>query len=314
MRLLIVEDDPSSRQIAGDILEDSVYEVEMAATGDDGARLIEEEEWDLVLLDIMLPGRSGFDLLEISKKLHPFTPVVMFTALKDRSSKLKAYEMGVDDFIVKPYDRWEFLARVRSLLRLSRVYQKLEESKNIVVALAHAVEAKDPLTHGHSERVAEVSRKIALALGFSEETASDIYWAGILHDVGKIGVPLEILTKPSALTDEEYDKVKKHPEIACRICQGLRTLKNVIPSIRHHHERWDGGGYPDGLKGKNIPAEARIMAVADSYDAMTSRRTYRDAMPVEKAVSILREGMNSQWQPEVVETLIDILKDENIIS
>jgi putative two-component system response regulator len=256
----------------------------------------------------MLPGKDGFQLLEIAKKHQKFSPVVMFTVLKDREKRIKAYEMGVDDFINKPFDRWEFLARVRSLLNLRKKYLELEESNNVVVALAHAVEAKDPYTRGHSDRVGEYSKQIAIALGFSQEKANDLFWAGILHDIGKIAVPLDILTKPAGLTFEEYEKIKIHPEISYKICKGLKTLKNVLAAIKYHHERWDGKGYPERLKSKDIPAEARIMAVADAYDAMTSDRAYRKAMSIQKAIEILKSGRDIQWQGSIVDSFVEILE------
>ncbi len=304
MRVLIVEDDPSAQQIAKDILDDMVYEIEFCSRGDDGAEKILQKEWDLILLDIMLPGKNGYDLLGLAKKKHPFTPVIMFTVLKDRHKRVKAYKMGVDDFILKPFDKWEFMARVRSLLKLRETYLKLEETKNVVVSLSQAVEVKDPYTRGHSERVGELSRNISLALGFSNEKAAELYWAGILHDIGKIALPLPLLTKPSKLNSQEYEKVKKHPVVSCRICSNLRTLKEILPAIKFHHERWDGKGYPLGLSGKEIPAEARIMAVADSYDAMTSDRAYRGAMDSEEVVSIMKEGRGGQWQGDIVDVLV----------
>jgi putative two-component system response regulator len=288
-------------------LKDVAYEIEICGRGGKAEELIKDSEWDLIIMDIMLPEKDGFELLKITKKLHKFTPVLMITVLQNRASRIKAYESGVDDFINKPFDRFEFLSRVRSLLNLRESYLQLEETKNVVVALAHAVDAKDPYTRGHSDRVADYSKKIALALGFSAEKAEDIYWAGILHDIGKIAVPLEILTKPGKLTEEEYAKIKVHPKVSCNICGNLRTLKRVLPAIKHHHERWDGDGYPEKLKAKNIPAEARIMAVADAYDAMTSDRSYRKAMSKKKAVSVLNEGRDRQWQGSIVDTFVEIL-------
>ncbi|MBN2407768.1 MAG: HD domain-containing protein [Elusimicrobia bacterium] len=311
MKVLLVEDDPSAQEIVRDILKDIVIDIEICGRGDEAEALIRNVEWDLVMLDIMLPGKDGFQLLKVAKEVHKFTPVVMFTAIKDRENRIKAYEMGVDDFVTKPFDRWEFLARVRSLLNLRGSYQRLEETRNVVITLAHAVEAKDPYTRGHSDRVGEYSRKISLALGFSQEKAEDLYWAGLLHDIGKIAVPLDILTKPDCLTYDEYEKVKIHPEYSYKICQDLRTLQKVLPAIKYHHERWDGKGYPEGLKGKDIPAEARIMSVADAYDAMTSDRAYRKAMSKEKAVLILKEGKDKQWQASIVDTFIDILETED---
>ncbi|MFW6172132.1 MAG: HD domain-containing phosphohydrolase [Elusimicrobiota bacterium] len=306
MNILMVEDDVNTQEIVKDILEDSVYHVEVCDRGDEAENVIKREEWDLILLDIMLPGKDGFELLKLVKKRYKFTPVIVFTVSKERREKIKAYEMGVDDFINKPFDRWEFLARVRSLLNLRQSYQQLEETQNIVVSLAHAIEAKDPYTRGHSDRVGKYSKEIALALGFSESKAEDLYWAGVLHDIGKIAVPLEILTKPSELSEQEYDKIKSHPIVSYNICKGLRTLKRVLSAIKHHHERWDGNGYPDGLKEKEIPAEARIMAVADAYDALTSDRAYRKAVTSSEALEILKNGKGTQWQDSIVDTFIEI--------
>lgn len=308
MRMLIVEDDPSAQQIVKDILEKSVYEVVICDRGDQAEELIMKEEWDLILLDIMLPGKDGFQLLETAKKHHKFTPVAMFTVLRDKEKKIKAYNMGVDDFINKPFDRWEFLARIRSLINLRKTYLELEETHNIVIALSHAIEAKDPYTRGHSDRVGEYSKKIAAAIGLSAEKAEDLYWAGILHDIGKIAVPLEILTKNEDLTFEEYEKIKAHPEVSYKICEGLKTLKKVLEAIKYHHERWDGRGYPERLQGKEIPAEARIMAVADSYDAMTSDRAYKKGITKEQAIDILKNGRDKQWQASIVDAFIEILE------
>jgi putative two-component system response regulator len=310
MKILVVEDNPSTREIVRDIIEDTDYELTICSRGDTGEEEIRKEEWDLFIFDIMLPGKDGFQLLKIAKKIHRFTPVVLFTALKDREKKIKAYDNGADDFINKPLNKWEFLSRIRSLLNLRISYRQLEETKNIVLTLANAVEAKDPYTRGHSERVGLYSKKIAEAVGFSEEKAEDMYWAGILHDIGKLSIPLDILTKPGKLTDEEYEKIKEHPGVSYRICKDLRTLSRVLPAIKHHHERWDGDGYPDGLEKKDIPAEARIMAVVDAYDAMTSDRSYRSAMPKEKAINILKEGKDKQWQGTVVDTLIEIIEEQ----
>jgi len=310
MKILIVEDDESARQIVGDILKDKDFDIELCDRGDKALGLIQSYEWDLILLDIMLPGKDGFQLLKAAKEIHKFTPVVMFTVLKDREKRIKAYKMGVDDFINKPFDRWEFLARIRSLINLRKTYLDLEESRNVVLALAHAVEAKDPYTAGHSDRVGEYCRSIARAMGMTEEKASSLFMAGVLHDIGKIAVSLEILTKPGQLSDEEYEKIKIHPEVSYKICAGLKTLKDVLPAIKNHHERWDGKGYPDGMANDTIPVGAQIMAVADAYDAMTSDRAYRKAMPLDKAMSILKDGRDKQWNGKIVDIFIDILESD----
>ncbi|MGM0568452.1 MAG: HD domain-containing phosphohydrolase [Elusimicrobiota bacterium] len=307
MKILLVEDDSSFQQIVLNILEKEAYSIKVCDNGQKAVELIERREWDLIILDIMLPGVNGFELLKKVKKMHMFTPVLMITVLKDRENMTEAFRLGVDDFITKPFDRWEFLARVRSLLNLRNSYKKLEETRNVVVSLSHVVETKDPYTRGHSERVGEYSRKIARELGFSREMCEHMYWAGILHDMGKIDIAKEILTKPGRLTKEEYEKIKVHPKISYKICKNLRTLREALPAVIYHHERWDGEGYPEGLKEKRIPAEARIMAVADAYDAMTSDRSYRKAMTLPQVREIFKEGKKKQWQPSVVEALLSIL-------
>ncbi len=312
MDILLVEDNPATRQIVRDILQETPYDITAYGNGNEGYTAIDNQGWDLIILDIMLPGKDGYELLGFSKKIHKFTPVIMFTALKDRNKKIKAYNMGVNDFISKPVEKWEFLARVRSLLALRESYQKLEETKNIVKSLAHAVEAKDPYTSGHSDRVGKYCKKIALKVGFSEEKAEDLYWAGLLHDIGKIAVPLDILTKPGKLTEEEYKRVKEHPKVSHKICKDLRTLQKVLPAVKYHHERWDGKGYPSGLAGKEIPVEARIMSVADAFDAMTSDRSYRKALSRQKALRILKEEKNKQFQGTIVDTLLEILDKKTI--
>ena len=309
-KILLVEDDLAAQEISREILVNAGYDVSVSARGDEAEKMILDKEWDLILLDVMLPGKDGFSLLETAKKTWRFTPVVLLTVLKEREDRIRAYNLGVDDFVNKPFDKWEFLARIRSLLNLRKIYRELEETQNVIVSLAQAVEAKDPYTRGHSERVGEYCKKIALSMGFSGEEAENLYWAGILHDIGKIAVPLSILTKPDKLTEEEFRKIQVHPDYSFKICESLRTLKKVLPAILYHHERWDGKGYPKGLSGEEIPLEARIMAVADSYDAMTSNRAYRSALPKEKALSILREGKDLQWHGLIVDTFLRIVESE----
>ena len=312
MRILIVEDDIESQEISRDILKNENYEIEIVDRGDTAVEVIKDKEFDLILLDVMLPGKDGFQVLKEIKRIRPFTPVVMLTVLREREERIKAYELGADDFINKPFDRWEFLARVRSLLNLRKTYLELETRDSLIKALSQAIEAKDPYTRGHSERVAEYSRKLGIKMGLDKEKVEALYWAGILHDIGKIAVPTNILIKPEKLTDEEYEKIKIHPEFSYKICKELKTLKQVLPAIRHHHERYDGNGYPDGLKENKIPLEARIMAVCDSFDAMTSDRAYRKALSKEEAIKILRNGKGKQWDPEIVDKFISLINEENL--
>jgi putative two-component system response regulator len=231
-------------------------------------------------------------------------PVVMITSLDRTADRVRALDSGADDYMTKPVDRVELVARVRSALRLKAVYDSLDSAEQVIFALAAAVEAKDPFTEAHTQRVAESARRIGARLGLTSSDLDALYRGGIIHDIGKIGVPDSILLKPGPLDADELTRMHLHPVIGENIVAPLRSGVDLLPIIRNHHERFDGTGYPDGLAGSSIPRLARIVSVCDAFDALITDRPYRRRMSVSDAVSTLTRGAGRQWDPEVVEALI----------
>jgi putative two-component system response regulator len=247
-------------------------------------------EVDLVLLDIMMPEMDGFETCRQLKTQERtrLIPVILLTALDDAQSRLKGIEAGADDFISRPPNKTELLARTRSLIKVRHLNQSLTNVENVLFSMARAVEAKDEYTQGHIERVANLAVSIGRVLNLSPKETKALYYGGALHDIGKLGIPHEILNKPGALTGHEWDVMRQHPEIGYKICQPLgESLGFALDVIRYHHEKMDGSGYPYGLGGSEIPIVARIMAVADIYDALVTDRPYRQGMRREKAMDII---------------------------
>jgi len=309
-RVLVVDDNPLNVDLVADNLEHEGYTVERALSGEEALSKIAKQPFDLVLLDVMMPGLSGYDVCERLKndeKTH-FLPVVMITALDQREDKIRGIAAGADDFLHKPFDRDELLIRVKSCIRIKRLTDDLETAESILVALSNAIDAKDAYTEGHTGRVAHYSVEVGKRLGLPVEALRRLRLGGVLHDIGKIGVPEAILNKPGPLTAEEYAVMKKHPEIGERICRPLKSLQDVLPIVRGHHERPDGSGYPDGLRGEQIPLEARIVCLADIYDALATTRSYKRAYSRERCVEILREdAAKNLLDARVVKAFIDYL-------
>jgi putative two-component system response regulator len=228
-------------------------------------------------------------------------PVVMITSLDQTTDRIRALEAGADDYMTKPVDRVELVARVRSALRLKSVYDSLDSAEHVIFALAAAVEAKDPFTEAHTQRVAESARRLGAGLGLPAADLDALYRGGLIHDIGKIGVPDAILLKPGPLDSEELTTMHLHPIIGENIVGPLRSGAALLPIIRHHHERYDGTGYPDRLAGASIPRLARIVAVCDAFDALINDRPYRARKAPDEALAILRAGARHQWDPEVVD-------------
>ncbi|MDH4099395.1 MAG: response regulator [Nitrospirota bacterium] len=312
-RILIVDDNRQNVELLKTYISAEGYEVDEAYDGEEALSKVTENPPDLILLDIMMPKVNGYDVcarLKADEKTR-FIPVIMVTALSDLEDKIKGLDAGTDDFISKPFNRHELLARVRSLLRIRHYYADLDHSQDIIITLALAVEAKDPYTRGHSERVADFAQKLAKALGLSVKDQDIVHKAGLLHDIGKIGVSESYLHKPGPLSREEREIIRDHPVRGEAICQPLKSLKHLLPAIRHHHERYNGTGYPDGLKGEEIPLMARILAIADIYDALTSDRPYRVGLPNDKAMDILKSEADQQyWDPAIVHVLVDCIKEK----
>lgn len=309
--ILIVDDNPTNVELLFAQLKPYQYSLEKASDGEEALKKVEENPPDLILLDLMMPRLSGY---EVCQKLKndpetQFIPIIVITALKELHDKIKAIEMGADDFLMKPFNKVELVTRVKSLLKLKELYDDVDSSESIIFTLAEMLEAKDVYTRGHSERVAKYSVLLAKQIGLSEEDQEWIRRGALLHDVGKIGVRESILNKPEKLSQEELAHIRSHPARGCEICRALSSLSPALPIIRHHHERVDGLGYPDGVDGNEITIGPRIVSIADAYDAMTSNRPYRKGIPPTDALKIIeKEKFNGQWDPKLVDQFILAIK------
>src|SRR6266699_273740 len=304
--VLVVDDGAANRQLVQAYLSGIDCDVRMAENGESALEQIKADPPDLVLLDVQMPGLDGYEVCRRIKAgpRGRLLPVVMITALNQTDDRVRALESGADDFMAKPVDRVELVARVRSALRLKALYNTLDSAEQVIFSLAAAVEAKDKYTEKHTHRVAESARHVGMKLGLPERALDALYRGGIIHDIGKIGVPDAILLKPGPLAGDEIRIMRAHTTIGESIVRPLRSGANLLPIIRNHHERFDGNGYPDGLAGRAIPRLARIVAVCDSYDALVTDRPYRKARTVDEAIATLADGAGKQWDPEVVEVLV----------
>lgn len=328
IKLLIVDDEPQVGNSLKDFFEEKKYEVHLAYDAEDALRQAKTTNPHLVFLDIGLPGLSGLEILPRIKGIEPTTRVIMITGLDDPQKMKEAFQKGASDYITKPFNvdylQTVVLGKVYAQLfedlrkeheELLRAYERLfQMSLGTIQSLAKALEEKDPYTRGHSERVTQYALEIAQELGLGQTQIKLIFQAGLLHDIGKIGITDGILNKPAKLTPEEWEKVKSHPEQGAEIVKLIADLKEHTAIIRHHHERWNGQGYPDGLKEENIPLLSRILALADAYDAMTSSRPYRPALSSQEAVKELVKEKGSQFDPQAVDAFISVLKKKGIIT
>ena len=312
-KILVVDDNPTNVELLFAYLKPFGYKLEKAFDGEAALKMIESDPPDLILLDLMMPGLSGYEVCEKikSETSTQLIPVIVITALKELSDKIKAIEMGADDFLMKPFNKVELITRVKSLLKLKELYDDVDRSETIIFTLAEMLEAKDVYTRGHSERVAKYSVLLARYIGLSDSDQEWIRRGALLHDVGKIGVRESILNKPERLSQEELAHIRSHPARGCEICRTLNSLEPVLPIIRHHHERMDGLGYPDGVSDKEISLGPRIVSVADAYDALTSNRPYRKGIPPQDALKIMEsEKESGQWDPTLVVEFIKLIKSE----
>jgi cyclic di-GMP phosphodiesterase len=297
LTILLADDNADVRMALEYMLRAQGYNVVSVGDGDAAVAALEENQVDLVLLDVLMPGRSGFSVCRHIKSQAEtrLIPVVLITGLANPESRVEGIESGADDFISKPLNRDELLARVRSLLKVKRFTDELESAESVLFMLARSIEAKDPYTEGHCDRLSRYSSALAARLALPEDQQIALRRAGIVHDIGKVSVPEHILLKPGPLSSEERDIMESHPVIGERICAPLKSFRMVLPIIRHHHEHQDGTGYPDKLRGDQIPIAARIMQIVDVFDALTTNRPYRAALSTEKAFAILREECRRGW-------------------
>ena len=276
-KILIVDDESSARAALETLLRREGFEVSDAESGPSALTKCTSFRPDLILLDIVMPGMDGFEVCRRIKATPEtrLTPVVLITGLSATVDRIKGINAGADDFLSKPIDFNELLARCRSLLRLKQITDELENAESVLFSLAYSIESRDPYTRGHCERLAEMSARLGEKVGLPEEYIKALRRAGIVHDIGKVVVPDAILLKAGPLADSEIEVMRKHPIVGERICAPLKTFRLVLPIIRHHHEKQDGSGYPDRLRGAEIPLTAAILQIADVYDALTTDRPYR---------------------------------------
>jgi putative two-component system response regulator len=296
-KILIVDDESAARTALETLLRREGFEVRDASSGERALEECASFRPDLILLDIMMPGISGFEVCRRIKATPEtrLTPVVLITGLSDPQDRIEGINAGADDFLSKPIDMNELLARTRSLLRIKQFTDELENAEVVLESLALSIEARDPYTRGHCDRLAEMSVGLGKRLSLPEEELKALRQGGVVHDIGKVVVPDAILLKPGPLTAKEIAVMRKHPEAGERICAPLKTFRLVLPIIRHHHEKFDGSGYPDGVRGEAIPLTARILQLADVYDALTTDRVYRKAGSSEEALAIMEQEAEKGW-------------------
>lgn len=310
--LLLVDDEAINLQLLRHTLQDD-YRLLFAKDGFRAQELARSDKPDLILLDVMMPGMSGCDVCK-NLKSSPETsgiPIIFVTALADAADEQHGLQQGAVDYITKPFNPHIVRARVRNHLSLVQAHEVVRTRRQIIECLGAAAEFKDNETGLHVIRMSRYARTLALAAGYSEEAADELLHAAPMHDVGKIGIPDMILQKPGKLTPEEYAVMQKHTEIGARIigehAGGLLHLASMI--ALNHHEKWDGSGYPHGIAGENIPHAARIVAIADVFDALTSVRPYKDAWPLEKAVAFIQEQSGRHFDPDLVEVFTGCVPD-----
>ena len=296
--VLVVDDVLANRELLQQTLKRDGHMVETASAGEEALAAVGRCAPDLILLDVMMPGMDGFEVCRRLKN-DPATrliPVVLVTALEAHEDKLKGINAGADDFLTKPVNAYELRARVRALLRLKRHTDDLESADAVIISLALTIEARDPYTEGHCQRLARYAVALGAHCSLGDDDLAALHRGGILHDLGKVSVSDTILLKPGPLTADEYDAVKRHTVIGDSVCGNLRSLRLVRPIVRHHHERLDGTGYPDGLRGDAIPLLAQIVGLVDVYDALTTDRPYRAALAPERAYEELIQEAHRGWR------------------
>ena len=325
--ILVVEDEASVRTLLLRKLTRSRLQAVGAPDGMEALRLLRERSFGIVMSDINMPRLSGLELLQIVRETYPDIVVVMVTAYSDLDHAVAAMKLGASDYVVKPFDLEQVIAalqraihqRQRNLTRRhieaeNKAYPQTESSQRLllstVMALANTLEAKDPYAIGHSQRVSTFAERLARMLGLCDSEIEDIRLAGLLHDIGKIGIREAVINKPGPLLPDEYAHIQTHPIVSERILLPVYELNGALRMIRHHHEHWDGGGYPDNLKGQEIPTGARILTIADAYDAMTSQRPYRPPLPPVSALKEIQAGSGCHFDPTLSNLFITMIQGQ----
>ena len=306
--VLIVDDIAGNLRLVEALLAPEGHHVRTAGDGAEALRLVQSALPDLVLMDVMMPLLDGIEVCR-SIKQNPRTrliPVVLITSLSDTASRIRGVDAGADDIISKPFNAHELKARIRSLLRIKGYTDDLDSAQSVVIGLALTIEARDAGTDGHCQRLAQYASAMGRTLGLDEQDVTALERGGYQHDVGKVGIPDAVLLKPGPLTPPEYEVIKQHTIIGDRLCGELRSLRSVRPIVRHHHERLDGSGYPDGLRANAIPLLAQIMGIVDVFDALTTARPYKAALSFSLAAAELRREVARRWRrADLVSTFLE---------
>ncbi|NIM48213.1 MAG: response regulator [Gemmatimonadales bacterium] len=301
-KVLVVDDDAGVRKSLAKLLRAEGYRVTAEADGMSALRTVKRLDPDVILLDVRMPELDG---VEVCRRLKAkpetrLTPVVLMTGLSVADDRARGRAAGADDFLPKPPERIELLARVESLARIKSYADQLAHAEAALLTLARSIEAKDPYTEGHCERLSSLATELGRRLGLGEEEILALERAGVLHDIGKVAVPDEILLKHGPLTPEEWEVMRRHPITGEYLCSRVRSLRLVLPIIRHHHEKYDGSGYPDGLAADDIPLTARVLQVVDMFDALTRQRPYREALSSDQALETMRDEVDGgRLDPDV---------------
>ncbi len=316
-KILVVDDNADNAALMGELLSSRGYHAVAVFQSEQAEAEIRRDPPDLILLDVVMPGKSGYELCRELKD-DPATrliPIVMITGLSDRQDRLRGIEAGADDFLNKPIFPEELFARVKSLIKLKEFTDELETAESVLCTLGLSVEARDPYTEGHCERLALRASDLGRHLGLDEDSIIALRRGGYLHDLGKIAVPDDILKKGSNLTADEWKIMKQHPVTGENICRPLKTLRLVLPIIRHHHEHSDGSGYPDGLRKPDIPLLPRILQVVDVYDALRTARPYKPALSHDQSALTMRdEARTGLWDEELVNEFFSMLEKQQQVA
>lgn len=310
--VMVVDDQPSSRFLLAELLRDMGYRVSEVEDGYQTLEQVGRIRPDLILLDVMMPGIDGFEVCRRLKgdDTTRLIPVVMVTAASDHGNRVRGIEVGADDFLGRPLDEAELLARVRSLVHQRRLNEDLDHTTQVLFAIARTIERRDPTTGDHCERLSKMGQHFGTYLQLPRSQVKALSWSGYLHDIGKVGVPDAVLNKTGKHTPDEWEVMKSHVLIGVEICQPLQTLREVVPVIRHHHERWDGSGYPHQLVGERIPYLARVFQFLDIFDALTSERPYKPAFTIDEALAVLQSEVEKGWRdPTLFRQFVQFMED-----
>jgi putative two-component system response regulator len=314
--VLVADDEEASQRELRTLLERGGYRVITARDGAAALRTLAAHVCEFVLCEAVLPDMDGFEVCRAIKQA-PATrdiPVVLLMSGDDEVQRERATQAGADDIAVKPVDRARLLTLVRVQLRIAGLNRQLNKLESVVVTLARAVEDRDHTSAGLAEKVAHWATQLGSALELPDDQLTLLYRAALLHDVGTVGVPVDVLSKQGRLDPGEFSQVKRHPIVGEEILAALPSAEQVLPAVRHHHERVDGAGYPDGLGGEDIPLFARIIAIADAYVAMSSDRPYRTRRPRDEVIRTLRQGEGKQWDAALVERFLRLVEESDAAS